>query len=214
MSAPPGRCTRLGRTPDRTGKYSYSLDTPSLRSVHVAICSPRVFRWCRRWNSNPHGFPCLLGQSRSHKYILPGEGSRGDRRRDSSPTGRMENRESMPKKRSSCVIRTRCYRKDRRSNQSRLPDPHCKRMTTPISARPRSIFASGSVMDVPVARTPTITPAIEINHRIMRSPPHISRLGCRPTSRTSILNANFAPLHNHWKIYGIGTLSPVGATNL
>ena len=95
----------------------------------------------------------------------------------------------------------RTGRKDRRSNQSRLPDPHCKRMTTPISANPRRIFASGSVMDVPVEITPTITPAIEINHRIMRSPPpHFSRLGCRPTIRTSTLNANFAPLHIHWNI--------------
>jgi hypothetical protein len=32
-------------------------------------------------------------------------------------------------------------------------------------------------MDFPAAKTPTITPAIENIHRIMRSPPHISRLG-------------------------------------
>ena len=33
-------------------------------------------------------------------------------------------------------------------------------------------FAFGSVMDVPVAITPTVTPTIKINHRIMRSPPY------------------------------------------
>jgi hypothetical protein len=43
MCAPPGRCTRLGRTPNRSGKYFYSLDTPSHLIVHVAKCNPLVF---------------------------------------------------------------------------------------------------------------------------------------------------------------------------
>jgi hypothetical protein len=101
--------------------------------------------------------------------------------------------------------------KDHRSNQSRLPDPHCKRMARPIRAIPRRIFASGSVMDAPVAITPTIIPPIKINHRIMRSPPHISRMGCRPTFLTIKLNAYSAPFQIHWNIYEIGPLSRGGS---
>jgi len=49
-----------------------------------------------------------------------------------------------------------------------------------------SINASESVtteVDFSAAKTPTKTPTIENNHRITRSPPHASRLGCRPASR-------------------------------
>jgi len=59
----------------------------------------------------------------------------------------------------------------RRSNQSRIPFPRRKRMATPISDMPMSNNASESEMDFPAAKTPTITPAIENIHKIMRSPP-------------------------------------------
>jgi hypothetical protein len=54
-----------------------------------------------------------------------------------------------------------------------LPDPHCKCMAIPIRTNPRRSFAFRSVM-VPVAITPTTTPAIEIKHMVMRSLPSIS----------------------------------------
>lgn len=63
------------------------------------------------------------------------------------------------------------------SNQSRMPFPRRKRMATPISDIPISNNASESEMDFLEAKTPTITPAIENIHRIMRSPPHVRRLG-------------------------------------
>ena len=56
------------------------------------------------------------------------------------------------------------------SNQSRLLFPRRKQMATPIIDIPRSINASESGRDVPVAITPTINPTIENNHRIIRSP--------------------------------------------
>ena len=83
-------------------------------------------------------------------------------------------------------------------------------MATPISDIPRSVNASESETDVPTAITPTITPTIENNHRIMRIHSHTSRLGCRPPAQTSKFYANFAPLQIHWNIYGICPLSRGG----
>lgn len=83
-----------------------------------------------------------------------------------------ENREIVPLKRTSCVIRTRYYRKDRRSNQSHIPFQSRKQMATPISDIPWSINAPEAGMDVPRAITLTIIPVIENNHRIIRSPPY------------------------------------------
>ena len=91
-----------------------------------------------------------------------------------------------------------------------LPDPHCKCMATPKRTNPRRSFAFGSVIAVPAAITPPITPTIEINHMIMRSPPHISRLGCRHAFRTRKLNAYFEPLQIHRNIYEIGPLTRSG----
>jgi hypothetical protein len=68
-------------------------------------------------------------------------------------------------------------------------------MATPISDIPMSNNASESGMDVPAAITPTITPTIENNHRIMRSSIHINNLGDQHVSgKVSKLYANFAPV--------------------
>lgn len=88
-------------------------------------------------------------------------------------------------------------------------------MATPISDIPMSNNASESEMDVPTARTPTITPTIENNNRIMRSSIHISKLGYRHVSgNVGKLHANFAPARIDWNAYGIGPLSRGGATKL
>jgi len=63
-----------------------------------------------------------------------------------------------------------------------MPFPRRKQMAMPISDIPMSNNASESEMDVPAAITPTTTPAIENNHRIMRSSIHISKLGYRHVS--------------------------------
>ena len=84
-------------------------------------------------------------------------------------------------------------------------------MATPIIDIPRSIIASESGMDVPVAITPTTTPTIENNHRIIRSPPKSAGWVAGPFFRMSKLDANFAPLQIHWNIYGIGPLSRGGS---
>jgi len=84
-----------------------------------------------------------------------------------------------------------------------------KKMAPPTIDIPMSINASELEMtevDVPTAITPTITPAIETNNRIIRSPSHISRFGYRPLFRMSKLLANIAPLQILWNINEMGLL--------
>jgi len=101
---------------------------------------------------------------------------------------------------------------DHRSEEC-LPFLCRKKMAPPIIDIPMSTNASGLEMmeeDVPTAITPTTTPAIENNNRIIRSPSHISRFRYRPLFRMSELFANIAALQIHWNINAIAPLSRGG----
>ena len=88
-----------------------------------------------------------------------------------------------------------------------------KPMAIPMSDIPMSNNASESEMGVPTARTPTITPTIENNNRIMRSSIHISKLGYRHVSgQVSKLYENSHRCE--WNAYGIGPLSRGGCDKI
>jgi hypothetical protein len=92
-----------------------------------------------------------------------------------------------------------------------------KKMAPPIIDIPMRINASELEMmevDVPTATTPTITPAIENNNRIIRSSSHISRFGHRPFFRLEKILANIAPLQIHWNINEMGLLFRGGKHNI
>ena len=77
-----------------------------------------------------------------------------------------------------------------------LPDPHCKCMATPKRTNPRRSFAFGSVISVPAAITPPITPTIEINHMIMRSPPPNQQVGLPPRLPNAKIKCIFRTVAN------------------